>query len=136
MRISRFFIVFTAIFLIELLLLGVMAHPTVPLVFLCALSALAAVSLPWYAYLYLLIGVSLSAFLQSFSLFFTGVGFGGVTVLSIVFRDMLEHHLIVQSALAITGGLVFMGLMCTGCLTLWAVCVTVLIVPCMIKLLQ
>jgi hypothetical protein len=136
MRILRFFIVFTTVFFIELLLLGVNAYPTVPLVSLCALSALAAVSLPWYASLFMLVGVSLSAFLHNFSVVVVMIGFGSITMLSILFRDVLEHNLVVQSALVISFGLLFMWLTCAPCLTVSALAITVLTVPCMLTFLQ
>lgn len=136
MRISRFFIVFTTVFFLELVLLGVAGKPVVPLVFLAALSALAALHVPWYGLVYLFVGVSLSAFAQAISPLFATIAFGVVTLLSILFRGMLENHWLIQSALAIVFGILFMGIACFACLTISNICVTILVVPIMIKFLQ
>lgn len=136
MNISRFVILFTAVFFLELIFLGIFTYPTFPLVALYALSALASISLPWYLYFYMLVVVCLSAFLQNFSISFSALNFCVLTLLSITFRGMLEHTLVVQSALAVFFGFVFIWFNCIDCLTIRNIFITILIVPFMIKSLQ
>jgi len=136
MRIIRFFTVFTLFFIIELVVLTFVHHPSVPFVQLIALSALVMGNFPWYAQGYLLVGISLSAFIQGFCIATNLVGFGCLAIAHLFCGDMIINHIVVQSGVVLLGAAFFTGLNCPACFTILNCCIAVLFVPCMIHFLR
>lgn len=135
MQIMRFFTVFTLFFVIELMMLALVQHPSVPFVHLIALSALVAGDIPWYAQAYLLIGISLSAFVQGFCIVTNLIGFSCLAIARLCFGDIILNTIIIQSVVVLSIATFFMGLNCPACFTVVNCCIAVLFVPCMIRCL-
>ena len=137
MKIRRFFIIYTVMLFLELIMFGVFNHPTIPLVKLAALAALASHQLPWYATVYLLAGVSFSSFMQGLWLPADLIGMSLVIIaLATYLQNLLINHLIAQSLLVAFFGLFFMALDCHDCLTISNILFTILISPIMLQFLR
>ena len=122
--------------MIEVVVLAVAQHSTVPFVQLIALSALAVGGLPWYGYGYMLAGISLNAFLQGFCITTNVLLFGCLAVASLVCEGVMVKSKIVQTLIVLGAAAFVIAINCIACLTLIKSCIAVLFVVCMVRLLQ
>lgn len=137
MKLQLFFILCPLIFLCELVLLGVIHHPTIPLLKIVVLTAIILHELPWWGYIYLLAWISLSSFVNGFSVPMDLVLMMLVSLAMIsYFHNLLVHHLVAQSIIIIFITFICMALDCFFCLTAGNILVTILIVPLMVYYLR
>lgn len=136
MRIIKFFTIFTLFFIVELILLAFVQHPTIPLVHVVALSALVIGNMPWYATVYMLVGISLSAFLQGFCMTTNLIGFGCLAIASLLSHELMINTIIVQTFLVLVFAGIFIGINCLACFTFVNISITVLLTPFLILSLE
>jgi hypothetical protein len=131
------FVLCPLVFLCELVLLGILHHPTIPLFKLTALTAIVLHKLPWWGYIYLLAWISLSSFVHGFS-----VPIDLMLIMFVIlamvsyFHNLLVHHLIAQSFMIIFFTFICMAFDCFFCLTVSNILATILIVPFMVYCLR
>ena len=137
MKIRTLFIFYTVVFFIELIMLAVFDHLTIPLLKLAALTAIVLHQLPWYGHVYLLIGVSLSSYVQGFSVVVDLIGMALVIIgMATYFYNLLVHHIIAQTLIIVLLAFLFMAIDCTYCLTVCNILATILITPIMLQFLR
>jgi hypothetical protein len=137
MKLKRFFIIYPCMFLLELTFLGIINHPTILLTQLTALTAIVLYQLPWYLHAYTLIAVSLSSFIQGFSVPFNLLGIMLVIfAMTTYIHTILVRNSIAQGMIIAFLTLSFTALNCFSCLTICNILITILIIPLMIQFLR